>query len=326
MAMRAARPLSELSDAYVVERAISKGAFGEVSLARALQTTDQRVVAIKKIRIQDADDDPTLPDCWMRREFELLHSLPRHENVVLLYDAFASPTQLAIVMEYCETTVRNMIRNGTIGDSEMLRRMCRQLLCGVAHCHAHGMLHRDLKPENLLVRDGTLKLGDFGLCRRMGVKGDMTPTVQTIWYRAPEVMLAVGEYGPAVDLWSCGCVVSEMARRKPLFAGDNEFEVLLRIFKVRGLPPEEGAVAQLPFYSAACFPKWRHADALAHLRSLHADCDLDAVDGVALVDRMLDLDAGTRMTAQQALQSAYFSAKEERKRRTREEDVAVECS
>ena len=47
----------------------------------------------------------------------------------------------------------------------------------------------------------------------------MTQYVATRWYRAPEIMLSLVEYGTAVDMWSVGCIFAEMLGRKPLFPG-----------------------------------------------------------------------------------------------------------
>jgi mitogen-activated protein kinase 7 len=47
----------------------------------------------------------------------------------------------------------------------------------------------------------------------------MTQYVATRWYRAPEIMLSMVEYGSAVDMWSVGCIFAEMLGRRHLFPG-----------------------------------------------------------------------------------------------------------
>jgi len=47
----------------------------------------------------------------------------------------------------------------------------------------------------------------------------MTQYVATRFYRAPEIMLSLIEYGAAVDMWSVGCIFAEMLGRKYLFPG-----------------------------------------------------------------------------------------------------------
>ena len=83
---------------------------------------------------------------------------------------------------------------------------------GVLFCHQHRVFHRDIKPSNLLLTNsGIIKLADFGLSRTFSF-----PTrtycheVVTLWYRAPEVMLGVSEYITGVDIWSIGCIITEM--------------------------------------------------------------------------------------------------------------------
>ena len=49
----------------------------------------------------------------------------------------------------------------------------------------------------------------------------LTREVQTLWYRAPEVMLGETKYGFAVDIWSIGCIFAELYLRHPLFYGTS---------------------------------------------------------------------------------------------------------
>jgi cell cycle related kinase len=81
---------------------------------------------------------------------------------------------------------------------------------------------QDIKPANLLINEyNVLKIADFGLARLYDPEQTnkcYSPQVATRWYRAFELLLGSQLYGPPIDLWSAGCVFSEMLRGVPLFA------------------------------------------------------------------------------------------------------------
>ena len=69
---------------------------------------------------------------------------------------------------------------------------------------------------------------------RKNMKRELTGHVVTRWYRAPELILLEKEYGPAIDIWSVGCVFAELLgmmkesaatylERRPLFPGKSCF-------------------------------------------------------------------------------------------------------
>mmetsp|Transcript_13335 Transcript_13335/g.34980 ORF Transcript_13335/g.34980 Transcript_13335/m.34980 type:complete len:109 (-) Transcript_13335:1602-1928(-) len=89
-------------------------------------------------------------------------------------------------------------------------------------------LHLGLKkPNNLLVlKNCDLKICDFGLARVIAEPDEerdasMTQYVVTRWYRAPELILCLGNYDFAIDIWSVGCILAELLMRKPLFPGKD---------------------------------------------------------------------------------------------------------
>ena len=53
----------------------------------------------------------------------------------------------------------------------------------------------------------------------------------TLWYRPPEILMGVGHYSTAVDVWSAGVIFAEMVNKQPLFPGDSEIDQLFRIFR-----------------------------------------------------------------------------------------------
>ena len=87
-----------------------------------------------------------------------------------------------------------------------------QLINGINYCHSRRIIHRDLKPQNLLIdKGGNLKIADFGLARAFGIPiKTLTHEIETLWYRAPEVLLGQKQYSLGVDIWAVGCIFAEL--------------------------------------------------------------------------------------------------------------------
>ena len=67
----------------------------------------------------------------------------------------------------------------------------------------------------------------------------MTDYIATRWYRAPEVIISQNVYSGSVDVWSVGCILAEMIRRKPLLPASNEKEQMEMIATLLGTPSQE---------------------------------------------------------------------------------------
>ena len=100
---------------------------------------------------------------------------------------------------------------------------------------------------------GQVKLADFGLARLYNAKDKERPytnKVITLWYRPPELLLGEEKYGPAVDVWSCGCILGELFMKKPMFQANIELNQLEEISRVCGTPAPSNwpKVVNLPLW------------------------------------------------------------------------------
>ena len=90
----------------------------------------------------------------------------------------------------------------------------------VDYMHSNGVFHRDLKPQNILISENgkTVKVADFGLGRIFNAKlYTMSKEIETLWYRAPELLFGNFRYDLKVDVWSIGCIFYEIAEGNILF-------------------------------------------------------------------------------------------------------------
>eukprot|EP00438_Fugacium_kawagutii_P035142 Skav218782 [mRNA] locus=scaffold1372:454950:455843:- [translate_table: standard] len=123
-----------------------------------------------------------------------------------------------------ETDLASILKSPQPLSDEHCKFFTYQILRGLKYVHTAGVMHRDLKPRNLLVNSNCdLKICDYGLARLVTHNGEppLTEYVCNRWYKAPEVLCSCAGYGPAIDIWSVGCIFAEMLRRKPLFPGKN---------------------------------------------------------------------------------------------------------
>jgi cyclin-dependent kinase 7 len=145
---------------YKVMKALGQGAWGVVHMAKQLGT--DRVVAIKKIKSERSEEGVNFTAV---REIKLLREF-KHENIIELVDCFTTPDlAVCLVYECAFTDLEKILNNKSISVSLAdVKQHMFSLLTAINACHDRWILHRDLKPDNMLfLKDGTMKLADFGL-------------------------------------------------------------------------------------------------------------------------------------------------------------------
>lgn len=121
--------------------------------------------------------------------------------------------------------------------------------------------------------------------------------VITQWYRPPEILLGQKEYDTAVDIWSAGCIISELKNRKPLLQGDCEIAQIFKVFQMFGTPTEAvwPGVTKLPDWMTK-FPRWGSNG--QQRNQFEDDTDPLMID---LIEKMLIMNPRKRITGYDAL-------------------------
>lgn len=295
-------------DNYECLNFIDEGTYGLVYRARDIASG--RIYALKQVKL-DRESKHGFP-VTVLREITLLLSLS-HRNVIATREVVTGTSTDAfyLVMEYAAQDLLRLLeaRRRPYAAAEV-KALLAQLLAAVAYLHARWVIHRDLKPANLLLAaDGVLKVADFGLARRYADPlGKYTPGVVTLWYRAPELLMAAPRYSTAVDVWSVGCIFAELLLGDPLFQGRGELEQLSQMTAVLGAPSEQTwkGYDQLPNAKRLNFRDNKESSLKEHMRervseTRASDAALD------LLQRMLTYDPERRISAADAQKHEYFA-------------------
>lgn len=188
---------------YEILETIGRGDFATVFSARDHELG--REVAVKQIHPQFLVDPRQLERYW--QEAQLLASL-EHPHIMTIYDVVRERGWL--ILERMQGNLAEMLGGNPV-DLKDLRLTLNYTLRALQCMHEHGIVHGDIKPANLMVdRNHRVKLGDFGIARRL--QGDDGSVVKgTTKYMAPEVVSdQFGAVGPHSDLYSLGFTAYEL--------------------------------------------------------------------------------------------------------------------
>ena len=223
---------------YEIVRELGRGGMGVVYLAQ--HTRLKRLVALKVIRGADGAAEEDFER--FRTEAEAVAAL-QHPNIVQIFEVGELENGPFCTLEYVDGgTLAARLKQSLLPTAEAAMSL-ETLARAVNYAHQKGIVHRDLKPANVLMAsDGTLKITDFGLAKRIDIEDSgLTRTgavMGTPAYMAPEQARgATKEVGPAADIYALGAILYELLTGRHPFSGATLMETLQQVLTADPIPP-----------------------------------------------------------------------------------------
>ncbi|XP_021675730.2 mitogen-activated protein kinase kinase kinase 3 [Hevea brasiliensis] len=207
---------------------IGRGTFGLVYAG--FNSENGQMCAIKEVRIISDDQNSTECLKQLNQEIALLSELS-HPNIVRYYGSKMVEDKLSVYLQYVSGgSIQKLLNEYGPFAEPVIRSYTKQILSGLAYLHKRNTVHRDIKGANILVDpNGEIKLVDFGMAKHTKSGSSMLSFKGSPYWMAPEVIMNTSSYNLAVDIWSLGCTILEMATSKPPW---SQYEGVAAIFKI----------------------------------------------------------------------------------------------
>ena len=277
---------------YKKEKIIQEGAYGVIW--KSLDKETNQYVALK----QCSSNDITT-----QRELKAFQSL-NHPHIIRLLDFFTHSFDQYFVLELASNDLQTIISNEGPQNLDFIRKFMKELFETLDYIHSQGFIHRDIKTSNIVFIDSkeNMKLIDFGLCRPIDGP-DLTPNRCTYQYEPLDCLLGFDNYNQKLDIWSAGCIFGELILGKPLFNGDGQLQIVIKIIELLGTPnvkdwPESSDISYFQHYQLPEYPRTLE-------KVVPPNFDPLALD---LLSKCLEYSQSKRITAAEALKHPFFES------------------
>lgn len=215
---------------HVHRRKLGTGTYGTVYIGK----WNGRRVAVKCFNCKTSEDGI---DVGILRELVYLKTLPRHPNIVEILAIDWTGDTIQAALPLYKRDLSKFLKSRKPQSCQICLDFSIPLLRGLKHLHDAGIFHRDVKPSNILLDDNNIPvLCDFSLASACESRINHSFTVQSLWYRAPEIMLGKNNYGTEVDIWSFGCVLGALMKGVDICRGACDIDQLYQYFELFETP------------------------------------------------------------------------------------------
>ena len=259
------------------------------------------------------------------REMMFFQVLPRHENILAMWDTLVVGDELFLVFQYCALSLSDAFQRAQgFLNWTVVRKYSCQFLRGSAHLHRSNIAHRDLTMRNVLldIDSDACKIADFGLSVAAS-SFVLERSVTASWYRPPEACLGIVDLGgpqTSLDMWSYGALVSALWTGTHLFGTkraehpeNDEIGVLQKIVGLLGSPL--GAWPEV-----VNTPNWREYSKFLNLErqplamseslqlpSMVRRTLIEQPDVISFISRFLLWSPDARASSEEALNDVFWS-------------------
>jgi predicted Ser/Thr protein kinase len=255
-----AAPVAPILPGYEVLGELGRGGMGVVYRAR--QRGLNREVALKVLRAGGDAEPHEL--ARFKAEAEAVARL-HHPNIVQIHEIAEHDGRPCLCLELVDGGGLDARLQGQPLPPEQAAELVATLAEAMHAAHQRGIVHRDLKPANiLLTADGTPKITDFGLAKRLDRGSQHTQSgsiLGTPQYMAPEQAGGSSRnIGPAADIYSLGAILYELLTGRPPFQGEHFLDTLDQVRWQVPVPPrrlQPGVPRDLEAICLKCLEKER---------------------------------------------------------------------
>ena len=270
---------------YKILYLVGSGTFARVY--RAVNTENDRVCAVKVLRVRYSDDLGATEQ--FMREARMVMPL-HHPNIIPVHDADSWRGRYYMVMDFIEgQNLRDFLKLRKHLELHETTSLIKDVCQGLRYALLAGTTHRDLKLSNVLISSkGRAKLADFGLASMLNPKDDKefanAPNPRSIDYAGLERATNVPRNDVRSDIFFVGCMLYHMLSGRPPLAETRDRIQRLHVGRYRDIPPLSKYVTGLPTRmisivnkSLAFDPEKRYSDYDAILNDFDTVTDSDTV-------------------------------------------------